>query len=177
MIFFTYLPVLRLYPAKNGRAGRNLPCPAWASARVRLSGRGQGVTPGEATASRGFTRHARPQSGFTRLTRARPSFSRISHCRSGSQDASKESVTRDLSSTTLTTQLKRLTNQPSKDSPHPRRLLSLPASSYPPASLSAKRPPVTIRLCHHRIRRPISPVCFSCTSTMTQPRRQQTPQN
>lgn len=55
--------------------------------------------------------------------------------------------------------------------------LSFPASSDPPASLSAKRPSMTIHLCHHRIRRPFRPVCFSCSSTTTQPCWQQTPQN
>ena len=80
-------------------------------------------------------------------------------------------------STTLPKQLKCLTHQPRKTSPFPRHLLSFPASSDPPASLSAKRPSMTIHLCHHRIRRPFRPVCFSCSSTTTQPCWQQAPQN
>ena len=46
---------------------------------------------------------------------------------------------------TAVTQLKRLTNQPCKNL---RRFLSFPVSSDPPASLSAKRPLMTIHLCH-----------------------------
>ena len=67
------------------------------------------------------------------------------------------------SSTTLPTQPKRLTSQPCKSSPHPRHLLFSPVFPDPLASLSAKRSPMTIRLCRHSIRRPFRPVCFSCT--------------
>ena len=62
-----------------------------------------------------------------------------------SRPGKRENQLREIS-TTLPTQLKCLTNQPRKTSPFPRHLLSFPASSDPPASLSAKRPPTTIHL-------------------------------
>ena len=92
-----------------------------------------------------------------------------------SHDVSEESVTRNLDNAPNATQVP---DEPAPQDQHlPETLLSFPASSDPPASLSAKRPSMTIHLCHHRIRRPFRPVCFSCSSTTTQPCWQQTPQN